>query len=68
LGARLTTPPRKKNIVTKPQEEVKAHPGLMMMMMMMMMMKYILYAHFELYEELLNLFWQNEILYIYAGS
>jgi hypothetical protein len=28
LGVRLTTPPRKKNIVTKPREEAKAHPGL----------------------------------------
>ena len=30
LGVRLTTLPRKKNIVTKPQEEAKAkaHPGL----------------------------------------
>ena len=28
LGVRLTTPPRKKNTVTKPQEETKAHPGL----------------------------------------
>jgi hypothetical protein len=27
LGVRLTIPPRKKNIVTKPQEEAKAHPG-----------------------------------------
>jgi len=27
LGVRLTTSPQKK-IVTKPQEEVKAHPGL----------------------------------------
>jgi hypothetical protein len=28
LGVRLTTPSRKKNIVTKPYEEAKAHPGL----------------------------------------
>jgi hypothetical protein len=28
LGVRLTTPPHKKNIVTRPQEEAKAHPGL----------------------------------------
>jgi hypothetical protein len=28
LGVRLTTTPVKKNIVTKPQEEAKAHPGL----------------------------------------
>ena len=28
LGVRLTTPPHKKNTVTKPQEEAKAHPGL----------------------------------------
>jgi hypothetical protein len=28
LGVRLTTPPREKNTVTKPQEEAKAHPGL----------------------------------------
>jgi hypothetical protein len=28
LGMNLTTPPCKKNIVTKPQEEAKAHPGL----------------------------------------
>ena len=28
LGVRLTTPPHKKNNVTKPQEEAKAHPGL----------------------------------------
>jgi len=27
LGVRLTSP-RKKNIVTKPQEEAEAHPGL----------------------------------------
>jgi hypothetical protein len=27
LGVRLTTPPHKKNIVTKPQEEAKTHPG-----------------------------------------
>jgi hypothetical protein len=29
LGVRLTTPPHKKNIVTRPQEETKAHPGLL---------------------------------------
>jgi hypothetical protein len=28
LGVRLTTPPHKNNIDTRPQEEVKAHPGL----------------------------------------
>jgi len=28
LGVRLTTPTRKNNTVTKPQEESKAHPGL----------------------------------------
>jgi hypothetical protein len=28
LGVRLTTPPHKKNMVTKPQEEAKAYPGL----------------------------------------
>jgi hypothetical protein len=28
LGVRLTTPPRKKNTVTKSQEEAKTHPGL----------------------------------------
>ena len=28
LGMRLTTSPSKKNIVTKPQAETKAHPGL----------------------------------------
>jgi hypothetical protein len=28
LCVRITTSPRKKNIVTKPQEEAKAHPGL----------------------------------------
>jgi len=28
LGVRLTTSPLKKNIVKKPQEEAKAHPGL----------------------------------------
>jgi hypothetical protein len=28
LGVRLTTPLHKKNIVTRPQEEAKAHPGL----------------------------------------
>jgi hypothetical protein len=28
LGVRLTAPPHKKNVVTRPQEEAKAHPGL----------------------------------------
>jgi len=28
LGVRLTTSPRKKKIIMKPQEEAKAHPGL----------------------------------------
>jgi hypothetical protein len=28
LGVRLTTPPHTKNIVTRPQEKAKAHPGL----------------------------------------
>jgi hypothetical protein len=28
LGVRLTTPPHKKNIVSRPQEEAKAHPVL----------------------------------------
>jgi hypothetical protein len=28
LCVRLTTPPLKKDIVTKPEEEAKAHPGL----------------------------------------
>jgi len=28
FGVRLTTSPFKKNIVTKPQAEAKAHPGL----------------------------------------